>query len=605
MTKYHIGADNIDGKETQYCNDIATALQGCGNQTQVYPTGPNKEGLAQQIGGGKDDVLVFVVGGVAGCTLWSIKECVKSGSCCKTIFAYAGWTSSGDPSSPMSSKEANFNYKIGAEWDSGQYLNDSSRSACESDIGGRTQKEYVDANSQYIGICYSDKDGKDLGEQICQGTCGQGGGSSSGSSGGGGAAVNIVDKTFYGLIKQMIGATDSLFIIANNMAYLISFKDFYEYRDRFDEFIPNLTGSDVLIDGVEKWWSTDGFYNAVQVKYKEGTVKYQNDALVNQYGENVWYYEFPEDDEETAKAKADALLSAHVRDYSQDIRMTIIYNPNVTVGSWIKVPKTITNASGITTPSDQKKKTTKEKEKKQKMNGVTIENIIEIAQELEDGTTKYLQHVTPEEGEAFDIELEKNEYELFFVQGYSIRWTSEKAPLMDIHLKYGPDTPEDPINATIAAGGDSGSNVGGQSATINEFVKKCLGNSAKQDMATVQKLYDCLNQLIVYELYDCSVYSTPDECYKYAAGGGKTQRGIGINCADTSRLVVACYKAAGFQCQVVSCDGHYWNEVMVNGQAQTVDCSSGQTGQHNSHPLGDRLLAGVPKSGQHGDNPSC
>ena len=170
---------------------------------------------------------------------------------------------------------------------------------------------------------------------------------------------------------------------------------------------------------------------------------------------------------------------------------------------------------------------------------------------------------------------------------------------MDLELKYGPDTPEDPVNATVGAGGGSNgasSAVGGQSATINEFVQKCLGNSAKQDMATVQKLYDCLNQLIVYKLYECSHYSTPDECYQHATE---------LNCADTSRLVVACYKAAGFQCQVVSCEGHYWNEVTVNGQVQTVDCSSGQTGSHNSHALGERLLADVPKSNSHGDNPSC
>ena len=74
-------------------------------------------------------------------------------------------------------------------------------------------------------------------------------------------------------------------------------------------------------------------------------------------------------------------------------------------------------------------------------------------------------------------------------------------------LKYGPDTPEDPVNATVGTGGggDATGSVGGQSATINEFVQKCVGNSPKQDMATVQKLYDCLNQLIIYELYECSV----------------------------------------------------------------------------------------------------
>ena len=34
----------------------------------------------------------------------------------------------------------------------------------------------------------------------------------------------------------------------------------------------------------------------------------------------------PDDDEETAKAKADALLASHIRDYSTDVQLSVFYN---------------------------------------------------------------------------------------------------------------------------------------------------------------------------------------------------------------------------------------------------------------------------------------
>ena len=336
-------------------------------------------------------------------------------------------------------------------------------------------------------------------------------------------------------------------------------------------------------------FAADGFYNAVEVEYEDGIVEYQNDDLVKQYGKNIFYYTFPEDDEETAKAKADALLSAHIRDYSTQIQLSIFFNENITEGSWVKVNKKLTKVSGKTRKEIQQMELEKKGEKiETKRKGINITNLTEKTITTDEGKTKHIRAITDEEGNEFEIELEDTEYELFFVHGFTCRWDKNNSLIMDLELKYGPDTPEDPINATVGTGGGGGGTaVGGQSATINEFVKKCVGNNPKQDMATVKKLYDCLCKYIVYSYYNCSDYQTASECYKYAAGGGKHPEGI--NCADTSRLVVAAYKAAGFQCQVVSCSGHYWNEVTVGGQVQTVDCSSGQTGQHCTHELGHRL----------------
>ena len=277
------------------------------------------------------------------------------------------------------------------------------------------------------------------------------GGSSNQSSGGGGGAVKIPDLTFYGLIKQILGAVDGVFIIANNMAYLLSFKQLYTYRDKYEDYILELQPSEIITDSIIRNWTTDGFYNSVEVTYADGIIKMQHDALVSTYGENVFYYEFPEDDEETAKAKADALLSAHVRDYSIDLQLNCLYNPNITVGAWIKVPKTLTKISGPTSKTSGEL-AKKNKEEKKLHKGVNITNMNEIIQKI-NGKEKTIQKITTEDEEEYEVEIEKKDYEIYFVQGYKLRWTPDESPIMSLHLKYGPDTPEDPVNATVGTGG--------------------------------------------------------------------------------------------------------------------------------------------------------
>ena len=461
-------------------------------------------------------------------------------------------------------------------------------------IAGKTFKEINDIVKER-SMVVTGKDATEMGNNL---VAAMGGQAQGGQSATGGGAVSIPDKTFYGLIKQIMGAVDAVFIIANNMAYLLSFKDVYEYRNQFDKFIPIIEAKDVLRDSLVKNWSTDGYYNAVEVSYADGIIKYQNDVLVKQYGENAFYYEFPEDDEETAKAKADALLAAHIRDYSTNIQLSVFYNENITEGSWVKVNKTLTQISGKTLREIEQDKL-KEKGNKisTKHKGITIENLIEKTI-TQDDITKTIQTITDEEGNVFDIEIDKSEYELFFVQSYTCRWDEHNSLIMDLELKYGPDTPEDPINATIGVGGISsgGGAVGGQAADINAFVQQCLGSSATQDKATAEKLYKCLQGLVVYSYYDCSHYTTASECYQHAKE---------LNCADTSRLVTACYKAAGFQCQVVWGPGHFWNELQVGSETITIDLSSGQTGVAPSKAMGDKLSAGGSAQTREGDNPHC
>ena len=578
-----LGCDRNGNDDSNYQNTVASIIEQAGYQVEKLAIEPNAYAAYSYDSKAQGKLGIYLI--AAG--TFSIGDATYGGT--HFDYNYFGIRPECSPNWDVT----DFDTKpIGADADS--------RGGVTDKIAGKSFKE-INEIVKDRSMCVTGKDATEMGNNLVAAMGGQtsGGG---GDAGGGVSAVLIPDKTFFGLIQQIMGAVDASFIIANNMAYLLSFKDIYEYRNQFDEVIPKIERKDVLENTLEKNWSTSGFYNAVEVSYADGTIKYQNDDLVKQYGENVFYYDFPEDDEETAKAKADALLSAHIRDYSTRIQLSIFYNEYITEGGWVKVHKTITEISGKTRKEIEQEENKNKVETKHR--GITIENIVEKTV-TEDNKTKTIQTVTDKEGNKTDIEIEKTDYELFFIEGYTCRWDKNNSLIMDLELKYGPDTPQDPVNATVGAGGGGGTtgSVGGQAADINAFVKQCLGGTVKQDKATAEKLYKCLQNLIVYSYYSCSDYTTASECYKYAGGGGKHPEGI--NCADTSRLVTACYKAAGFQCQVVSGPGHYWNELTIGSEVITLDLSSGQTGVKPSKPMGEKLMTGGSNGTPNGDNPSC
>ena len=467
-------------------------------------------------------------------------------------------------------------------------------------------KTYPELNDIYKGKCVA-VPGEDC-EKLAQNIIAALGGQSMGGSTGqamGGSAVLIPDKTFYGLIKQIMGAVDAVFIIANNMAYLLSFKDFYEYRNQFDKFIPIIETKDVLRDSLVKNWSTDGYYNAVEVAYADGIIKYQNDVLVKQYGENTFYYEFPEDDEETAKAKADALLAAHVRDYSTNIQLSIFYNENITEGSWVKVHKSLTEISSKTRKEIEQediKKTGKKIETKHK--GINITNLTEKTIKKDD-ITKKLQIITDEEGDKFEVEVEDTDYELFFVQSYTCRWDEHNSLIMDLELKYGPDTPEDPINATVGTGGvATGGSTSGTalSGNIGQLVAQWIQGKTN-DLDKAKAIHEGLKAYGVVYAYYCNFkYNTPDECLQHCQNPG-------LNCGDTAHLTMECMKQGGLNAHIeLRCDSaHFFCVIEINGQKYYSDLTadSGQKSQRPWNEVWQDNTCGNPYSSISAGDGSC
>lgn len=580
MADIVVGCDTNTGNDSQAISTVAEGLKQKGHNVEQLSVGPSPFSAYGYSGSAKGKIGIYLM----AASLFSFADGTHD------LYDYDIFVIRGDASALVTSQEAFETAVIPKDSDCNSVcdefagmtypqMNEKAKGKCVAVYGGKTGEEMLQAALNAL-------DGKGV-------VSGSGGSTATEATG---TAVLIPDKTFYGIIKQILGAIDGIFIIANNMAYLLSFADLYKYREQYEDYIPELKMSDIVIDTVIKNWTTEGFYNAVEVTYADGIIKYQHDVLVETYGENVFYYEFPEDDEETATSKAQALLSAHVRDYSLDLQFDCIYNPNITVGSWLKVPKTLTKASKpLTEKQDKKGKTRK---------GANILNINKISQE-----DKIIEHITTDDGE-YDVAIEQKDYEMYFVQGYKLKWTPKQVPLMHVHLKYGPDTPEDPVNATIGIGGvqsgtSGGGSVGGQYgddcfgveiaqlegdhriphsgeggveyATQNPPSAEMTAGRCKQGSAydkevagkTPQEAYYIASSKFVYCCYS-------DNCDKYKCNEERWTSGeCGFNCGDCSTILKSVLDCVGQKNWIFHIHGHYHTMIETNGVIQTVDLSRG------------------------------
>lgn len=141
--------------------------------------------------------------------------------------------------------------------------------------------------------------------------------------------------------------------------------------------------------------------------------------------------------------------------------------------------------------------------------------------------------------------------------------------------------------------GDSGE-VGGNYASINDFVKKAI-KGKKGDRAKAEAIHNALKAIIRYSYYSCSNYPRdPEACLKNASH---------LNCADTSCLTCTCFKAAKLTARVVHGPNHFWTEVQIAGQWIASDLT-GCEGCESRRSLG-QVWNNYNKDRVCGDFPSC
>ena len=145
-----------------------------------------------------------------------------------------------------------------------------------------------------------------------------------------------------------------------------------------------------------------------------------------------------------------------------------------------------------------------------------------------------------------------------------------------------------------SSGDDDSSGVGGEYASINDFVKKAI-KGKKGSRAKAEAIHNSLKEIIRYGDYSCSHYPhDPEACLKNAGS---------LNCADTSCLTRACFSAAKLTARVVHGPNHFWTEVQLDGQWVASDLT-GCTGCPSRRGLGE-IYNNYSKDSVCGDFPSC
>lgn len=567
MVKFAIGMDAGTQNQEQDYNTICSGVEKCCEGVKRNGIGPGHNQEFGRLAESSEYYCIFIVNGAGLDTPEDFRIGMEEGGYYHyqgAIFAWQGWLVETGENSILSQDT----------FDNKPLVREHDFTSVELGVAGGIAKEYFSRQSKLAGFVANSPE--EMVQKICNGDwVGMGKLGTSAATGEGGSATKIPDFTFYGLIRQICGAVDAVFIIANNLAYLISFKDYYDYRIQYEDLIPRLNSMHILSNTLTKNWTTDGFYNTVSVTYAEGTLIYQHDALVQQYGQQTFYYEFPDDDEETAKAKAKALLSAHVRDYSLDLTLTCLYDPQITEGAWIKVAKTLT-------------KTTYEKQ-------VPTKHLSETEEWVEGNATP----------------TEEKEYEIYFVQGYTVKWDSTHSLTMDLHLKYGPDTPEDPINAQVGGGGTITSTGGGGGYGDDCFseddvcptgdTRTGLNNGsdalenaraqppssenymprAKQGSTYDNDYKGMSGEEAYYKMsgeWHYSSYSDARPEYPCVAEMYDSNPHVGINCADSTRMFKVICDVIGIKCWGWHIDNHYHNVIENNGTIETADIVRGPNG---------------------------
>lgn len=356
--------------------------------------------------------------------------------------------------------------------------------------------------ADYCINCGGDKGGSDTCNDPAKKLTPAGGSTGSTSSTGGGEVVDIEDKSFYGLISQICSSTDSIFIIANNIAYLITFKELFGLEDEYEKKNPKV--KIVENDSFQEQHSNQGYYNAVEVKSEDGKVRLQYDSLVNLYGKIEKKYDLQKLEEEAEANNATTTNSSN------------------TTGTTSNTTQTITNPNVVQTQSSStnKKKDDKDDDEDSDDINLNAKAMALLSALVRDYGNKYRArvlydpHISQGSFIKFTNPNTKKE-ERFFVQGYTVHYNKNNVLMQDINFKFGPDTPEAPTTATTSGGGSSGGITGGN-GDINSLMQ--------QACTQYQFHHNCSTASCFQSAGGGDCYAWSGWLYNQAKAGGATVR---------------------------------------------------------------------------------
>lgn len=343
------------------------------------------------------------------------------------------------------------------------------------------------------------------------------------------------DYTYEEVIHSIASAIDAHFYIIDTTVCFVSFNALFALDD-------TVTIQKAIAPRVDFWQLEEdsyvldvnqyGFYNTVKVNYKNGSVTKAYDDLVRVYGEVMIEYDEPELSYSAAMLKAQAYLSAHIRDFGMTIQCTILYTGKIVPSTFIKVKNPLTMSDNLFY-----------------VYGISVSWDA-------DSSTIYA----------------------------------------DLDLRYGPENPDDPEIPEVGGTGytnDSSVYGGDVSADVAQAAQQiCMG--ATDATTKGQRIYNWVDANIPYDFYwnsrqstSTTLQGTAGNCYDIAILIYELCSAAGVKC----ELWHGNYRFRGG-----SVIGHYWNMIEQNGTMVFADTGFGSSGTIVRNPLGDYHGGGAVSS---------
>ena len=566
--KVCLGADN--GCRQEDCTKIQQGLEGCGSTVKFTCIDPNQE---SHMKGSGCDFNVFFCNGVAPATMWSFRDAIKAGSLPFTIFAFITGPPYHDPNEPngtLASMETIRAEPFQPEHDAGQFMTGASNASMATEkTGNGTLGEWIDQNSQYVGLC-SGNTAEELAQNICSGACGGGGGGAASTGSGGGAQIK--DKTFEKCIRRICAATDSIFLVESNAAILFPYVDWMAFTLR--QKINTIKSNEIDPHVFSMEYGNEGFYNKVSIAWGGATLPER----------------YPKD-EEGNPIETKKVTNYTSQDILDNMRLT-----NFNYDNWLAKQEAASQASenedtNVTDNNNSTSTKTKTKNKKAKttqeitedengnlMLSEQYDSLVDIYGEMEKRveseapdfeTAQYIvnalliQYVRDYNnsckcralnvrkyvgGTFYSVENPfTKESELFYLNSYTIR-TQKGEPLYhDLDFKYGPEGAEELLDYQTYGGGGGGG--GTTTATGGSLSEQQVWDRAKVPC----HFWSC-PELRVGESDTQDPQTAEDYYNKMAATGQK----FCLSCYGMSAFLYYEFNyKAGIKCQVIGNSGHH------------------------------------------------
>lgn len=158
------------------------------------------------------------------------------------------------------------------------------------------------------------------------------------------------DYTYEDVLHSIASAIDAHFYIIDTTVCFVSFNALFAMSD-------TVTVQKAIAPKIDFWQLEEdsyvldvnqyGYYNTVTVNYKNGSVTKAYDDLVRIYGEVPIEYDEPELSYSEAMLKAQAYLSAHIRDFGMTIQATILYTGKIVPSTFIKLKNPLTMSDNL------------------------------------------------------------------------------------------------------------------------------------------------------------------------------------------------------------------------------------------------------------------